>query len=116
MDVAQDSGISGQRIGAGLLAASSVSADVTDEEIEASYHEKAVMTQLLRWYQYYENADIGIANQLDILDEGFSVTSPSGTATGHAEYEAAVSQFPDSWQNAHDLQSMTVTVNDDGTL
>lgn len=102
--------------GAIFLAGSSVAAEVTDAEIEASYHEKAVMTQLLRWYQYYENVEIEIANQLDILDEGFSVTSPSGTATGHEEYEAAVSQFPDTWQNAHDLQSITVIVNDDGTL
>lgn len=102
--------------GASFVAAFSAAADVTDAEIENSYHEKAAITQLMRWYQYYENADIGIENQLDILDAGFSVTSPSGTATGHAEYKAAVSQFPDTWKNAHDLQTVAVTVNDDGTL
>lgn len=102
--------------GASLMLATSVNAEVTDVEIQNSYHEKAVQAQLLRWYQYYENSEVGIANQLDILDENFSVESPSGTAVGHAEYRAAVSLFPDTWQNAHDLQNMTITVNDDGTL
>lgn len=102
--------------GASLMAASATSADVTDAAIVNSYHEKAALAQLLRWYQFYENTDIGIANQLDILDDNFSVTSPSGMATGHAEYAAAVKQFPATWRNAHDLQDMAVTVNDDGTL
>ncbi len=71
---------------------------------------------MLRWYQYYENAEVGIINQLDILADNFSVTSPSGTANGHEEYEAAVKQFPASWQNAHDLQQINVTLNEDGSL
>lgn len=89
---------------------------VTDMEIRNSYHEKAAIAQLLRWYQFYENTEVGLDNQRDILTEDFSVTSPSGTAEGRDQYEIAVQRFPADWQNAHQLHDFDVTVNDDGTL
>lgn len=42
--------------GAALLALSGASqAQVSDAGIRNSYHEKAAVAQLMRWYQYYEN-------------------------------------------------------------
>lgn len=96
--------------GSGMLAASVVLAEVNDAEIENSHHEKAAGTQLLPWYQYYENVDVGIGNQLDIQNEAFAVTSPAGTATGHTVYQAAVKQFPASDRFAPVEQSRGATV------
>lgn len=98
------------------VGAKSSLAEVSEDVIRNSYHEKAAITQLLRWYQYYENTDVAIANQLDILTEDFTVTSPSGTAEGRDQYEVAVKQFPSDWQNAHDLKDVAVTLTEDGSL
>lgn len=98
------------------LVATVASADVSDDVIRDSYHEKAAVTQLMRWFQYYENNAVGLDNQRDILMEGFSVVSPSGKAEGRDQYEVAVQQFPTDWQNAHDVRDVAVRLNEDGTL
>ncbi len=100
-----------------LLAATAMAnTPLSEDAIRVSYQQHAAKAQLYRWYQYYENSQVGIENQLDILTEDFSVTSASGTANGRDQYREAVKQFPASWKNAHQVKQSDVTVNDDGTL
>lgn len=88
----------------------------TETDIRLSYHEQGARAQLHRWYQYYENPAVGLNNQLDVLSEDVRVQSANGTADSRDAYAVAVRQLPASWQNAHDLRTSDITVNDDGTL
>ena len=88
----------------------------SEAQVRQSYMQQGAIAQLHRWYQYYENADVGIENQLDILAKDVAVVSANGTAEGHDAYVAAVSQLPSSWQNSHDLQASDVVVGEDGAL
>lgn len=91
-------------------------ADMTDEEIRNGFREHAAMAQYHRWYQFYERSDGGIANALDILTQDVTITSGLGTANGHAEYEARVTQLPDTWNNAHHVKSAEISHGDDGAM
>lgn len=91
-------------------------AEMTKDEIRQGFKEHAALAQYYRWYQYYERPKGGIANAIDILAEDVIVVSGLGTAKGHAEYEARVTQLPTNWQNAHHVKSTAITHNDDGTM
>ena len=88
----------------------------SEKAVRESYLQQGAMAQLHRWYQYYENAAVGMDNQLDILAKDVTIVSANGTAQGHEAYAAAVSQLPSNWQNSHDLQSSEIKVREDGTL
>lgn len=74
----------------------------------ASFEEHAVLTQLHRWYLYYENDDYTMDNQLKILDPEVVIRS-TRTSVGHDAYREAVSLIPKSWENAHHVISTKVT-------
>jgi hypothetical protein len=105
-------------LSAALLAGSVTQglAEMTEDEIRQGFKEHAALAQYYRWYQFYERPEGGVANALDILTEDVTVTSGLGTANGHAEYEARVTQLPTSWKNAHHVKSTEITHNDDGTM
>ena len=91
-------------------------AQMTDAEIRQGYREHAALAQFHRWYQFYEWPEGGIANALDVLTDDVVVESGLGTAKGHEEYKARVTQLPDSWQNAHHIQSTEITHGTDGMM
>lgn len=90
--------------------------DMPIDEIKNGFRVNAALSQLHRWYLYYEEPKYGIENQLDILAEDVTVTSGLGEAKGHMQYAERVAQLPTSWLNAHDVKSTTVTVNEDGSI
>ena len=89
---------------------------MTQEEIKNGFREHAAHAQFYRWYQFYERPAGGIENALDILTEDVTVTSGLGTANGHEEYAARVSQLPTSWKNAHHVASTEITHGADGVM
>lgn len=91
-------------------------AQMTQDEIKQGFREHAAMAQYFRWYQFYERPVGGVANAIDILTKDVTVESGLGTANGHAEYEARVTQLPDTWQNAHHVKSTEITHGDDGSM
>ncbi len=106
---------------AGLIVALSTSLPVLaisadPGRIEQGYINHAALAQLYRWYQLYENPDVPIENQLDILDPDVTVTSSLGTATGHDNYKERVGQIPQSWKNAHFVSNPQTTIARDGTI
>lgn len=91
-------------------------AQMTQDEIRRGFQEHAALAQYHRWYQFYERPEGGIANAIDILSEDVVVTSGLGTANGHDEYAARVTQLPDTWQNAHHVQSTEIAHGEDGAM
>ncbi|WP_299302981.1 hypothetical protein [uncultured Litoreibacter sp.] len=105
-------------LGAALLTASATAgfAEMTTQDIKNGFKEHAALAQLHRWYQIYERPAGGIENALDILAEDVTVTSGLGTANGHDDYAARVSQLPDTWKNAHHVKSTEITHGEDGAM
>ncbi len=91
-------------------------AQMTEDEIRRGFQEHAALAQYYRWYQFYERAEGGVSNAIDILAEDVVVTSGLGTARGHDEYAARVSQLPDTWNNAHHVQSVAIEHGDEGAM
>ena len=89
---------------------------ITTEEIKNGYKKHAALTQFHRWFLLYENPEYGIENQLDILTKDISLSSGLGEAEGHAAYRQRVEQLPNSWKNAHTVDSTQITVGEDGTV
>ncbi len=90
--------------------------NLSTSEVKQGYIEHASLAQLYRWYQYYENNDASIDNQLDILDQDIYVKSGLGEGTGHAVYLERVKNIPTTWKNAHDVKQTNVSINDDGSI
>lgn len=102
---------------AALMSTSAIGAeDMSVDEIKNGFRVNAALAQFHRWYLLYEEPAYGLENQLDILAEDVTVISSLGEANGHSEYAERVSQLPTTWQNAHDVQSTTVVVNEDGSI
>ncbi len=80
------------------------------------YLQHAAMAQFHRWYQYYEQAQPVLANQLDILSPQVRVKSGLGEVRGHAAYSERVAQLPKDWKNAHFLKDARVDVDADGAM
>lgn len=89
--------------------------DMTHEDIRQGYKAHAALAQFYRWFQYYERPQGGIENALDMLAQDVMVESGLGTAKGHEEYAARVSQLPDSWQNAHFVTVKDIAFSEDGS-
>lgn len=89
---------------------------MSTNEIKQGYKQHAALAQLHRWYLLYEEPEYGIDNALDILSEDVYVKSGLGEARGHEQYAERVKQLPTTWKNAHEVKSVDVVVNDDGSL
>lgn len=105
----------------GLIVALSVSFPVAaisadTSRVEQGFKNHAAMAQLHRWYQFYENSEIPIENQLDILNSDIIVNSTLGTAKGHADYKKRVAQIPASWKNAHFVTGSDMAIGEDGAI
>ncbi len=111
-----------------VLAASSVSfmffaepplaADLLSErQVRGGFQRHAALTQLHRWYQFYENDAVPIDNQIDILSEDVRLKSAIGESTGHAAYRARVAQIPaTSSSNGHAVNSVKAVVGENGSI
>ena len=86
------------------------------DEIKQGYIKHASLTQLYRWYLFYEHADYGIDNALNILSNEINVISSLGEANGHDEYVKGVSQLPASWKNAHNVHIPSVSIDNQGVI
>ena len=101
----------------GLLAPMATGAELmSTDEIKQGYTKHAALTQLYRWYLFYEHPDYGIENALDILSDDINVKSGLGEANGHQEYSDRVAQLPAHWKNAHHVGSPTVSIDDQGAI
>lgn len=104
-------------VGTALCLSPSFGADsMTTEAIEQGYKRHAALTQLHRWYTFYENPKADIAHQLAILDENVLLKSSLGEASGHEAYVSRVAQLPDTWQNAHFTKTPDISIADDGSV
>lgn len=99
-----------------VVSATQGTAQMTHDEIRLGFREHAAMAQYYRWYQVYERSEGGIANALDILTKDVIISSDLGTANGHSEYSERVKQLPDTWNNAHHIQSVEITHGTDGAM
>jgi len=89
---------------------------MTTEDIKQGYKQHAALAQLHRWFLLYEEPQYGIENALDILADNIRVKSGLGEAKGHEQYSERIKQLPTSWENAHDVKSPSVMVDDDGSV
>jgi hypothetical protein len=89
---------------------------MTPTEIQQSYVKHAVMAQIHRWYQIYENPQTSIDNQIDILAPDIKLKSGLGEGVGHEAYRQRIAQLPTTWKNAHFIREAEVTINADGTI
>ena len=89
------------------LGSTAIAQTLNQAEVHMNYKKHAALTQLHRWYQYYENNEVPIANQLDILCKNVRIDSALGQSNGHDDYQQRVSQLPKTWQNAHFIKQPT---------
>lgn len=89
---------------------------MTTEAVKQGYKKHAALTQLHRWYTFYEHPQADIAHQLAILDEDVLLKSTLGEASGHEAYVLHVGQLPETWQNAHFTKAPDISVADDGSI
>lgn len=89
--------------------------DLSLEDVRTSYLKHAILTQLHRWFLVYENSQISIKNQLDILSTDIHIKSSLGEGNGHEEYRQRVEQLPKTWKNAHFLKNHDIKINGDGS-
>lgn len=93
-----------------------LSASMTDRDIKNGYLEHAAKAQFYRWYQYYERADGGLDNAIDILSSDVFIKSTLGEATGIDAYRERVKLLPTSWKNAHLVKHIDTAVKEDGSV
>ena len=91
-------------------------APLSKDEVRSGYLEHAALAQFHRWFQLYENREVPIENQLDILTEDVKLSSGLGEAKGHEAYKERVSKLPESWANAHFVKASTVEKSEAGGL
>ncbi|MEO1160078.1 MAG: hypothetical protein AAFW74_06420 [Pseudomonadota bacterium] len=106
-------GVSLSLLFVGPLAADTVT---PEKDVREGYRKHAALTQLHRWYQFYENDGVPIENQLDILDKDVRLSSSLGEGVGHEVYRQRVAKLPVSWQNAHKVKSAEPRIDEDGTI
>lgn len=94
-----------------LMPAMASQLDVT--EVRQGYMKHAAMAQLHRWYQIYENAEVPVENQLDILFPDIKLKSALGEGQGHAVYRERLKQIPSTWKNAHFVKEPIITISAD---
>lgn len=92
------------------------SADMTEQDIRNGFKEHAAKAQFYRWYQYYERSEGGVENAVDILSPDVRVKSTLGEAKGTDAYRQRVAQLPTIWKNAHFVNNVETTVEEDGTV
>ena len=83
---------------------------MTQQDVRDGYKKHAALTQLHRWYQFYENNEIPIENQLDILDKNVKIKSALGEGVGHDVYKERVAQIPKTWKNAHSVNTTNIEI------
>lgn len=89
---------------------------MTDLEIQQSHQKHAAMAQYYRWFQVYERGEGGLDNALDILSEDIQLSSGLGKASGLQAYAERFAQIPSSWGNAHHVNDIEITIQDDGGI
>ncbi len=89
---------------------------MAEQDIRDGYKKHAALTQLYRWYQFYENSSIPIENQLDILGGKVKIKSSLGEGIGHEVYKERVAQIPKNWKNSHSVKKADAEIADDGTV
>jgi hypothetical protein len=89
---------------------------MTPIDIQQSTIKHAVMAQIHRWYQIYENPQTSIDNQIDILSPDIKLKSGLGEGVGHEAYRQRIAQLPTTWKNAHFIREAEVKIDADGTI
>lgn len=73
--------------------------------LDTAYREHAAITQLYRWYSFYENPAISLNQQLELLDENLIINSPMGKIESKKNYcDHMISTNPNR-ANAHQILS-----------
>lgn len=73
------------------------------EEISNQINHNRMMTQIHRWYLFYENHKVNLNEQLDILTDDITVKSALGERHGKDGYIKAVTALPKTWSNSHHI-------------
>lgn len=89
---------------------------------KSSFVEHAALTQLYRWYTYYENySDPAIYaaqlnSQLEIISQNFEFKSMRGQIQGKAAYAKMAAETNRLWRNSHEVLSHEVKILEDGLI
>jgi len=86
--------------------------DLRIKQMEQIALQNRVMTQVHRWYQFYERADQIVENQLDLLTDDIYVKSSLDESRGRDAYRTRLSKIPAGWKNAHHIQHVEVKQTD----
>lgn len=103
-------------LGLGSAFAENANVETLTAEVKRSYLEHGAKAQFYRWFQVYERPEGGIENALDLLDEDFHVKSGLGEAKGHDQYRERVQSLPKTWQNAHRVSDIEVSIPEEGEI
>lgn len=75
-----------------------------------------VLTQIHRWFEFYEHNSKNLNNQIALLTENIHIRSQFEENTGLEAYKARVNKIAPHWLNAHHIQLMELTSLDYKTL
>lgn len=78
------------------------------EMIRDQINYNRIMTQIHRWYLFYENDKVNLDEQIDILTDDITVKSALGERHGKDEYRTTVMQLPKTWKNAHHITKANI--------
>ncbi len=83
---------------------------VSDAEIRSNYLNHGAKTQIYRWYAFYENPDLVLENQLNLLTPDFEVIAGDTAISGRDKYAQYMQSLERPRTDAHDVRSIDVTV------
>lgn len=102
---------------ASVLFASTLVAETQFEaKIDQAFTKNRVLSQLYRWYTFYENDQCKLSNQVDLLTQNIVVQSSLGKSQGIDHYRQRVSKLPKAWENAHHVLNAEVKQGANGEL
>lgn len=88
----------------------------TEKRLRESYIKHATLAQLHRWFQYFENAECGLANHVDTLSDGVTVRTMDMSTTSLKEYVESIASPSAHIRKAHVLKDHTIDISLDGSI
>nr|WP_321510285.1 hypothetical protein [uncultured Hyphomonas sp.] len=88
----------------------------TEKRLRESYIKHATLAQLHRWFQYFENAECGLANHVDTLDDEVSARAIDTNTSGLKAYLEAITPPVARRRKAHVLKNQSIDISADGSI
>ncbi len=82
--------------------------EINARAIQNSYRGQAALAQFYRWFQFYDDDQILLQNQLAVLDENALFQTNIGRGEGRNAYVAKIENLPTEWKNSHFVRTVMV--------